>query len=267
MSMSLTVLGCSGSYPGQPGDACSGYLVRTPGATTVIDLGPGTLANLQRHVNLPDVDAVVLTHEHPDHWLELPILRNALKYYLGGEGLRVYGTVGTLEKAEAVIDGLEPTLDWSVVDPSSRVEVGDQRLRFSLTDHPVETLAVRVDHPPGDSSGPGEAPGIAGGAGDGTSSRSLVYSADTGPGWRAEDLAEGTDLFLCEATIPSAFEDSGAPHLSGGQAGARARACGAARLVLTHIAPRVDPAEQQREAEATFGRPVELATPHATFAV
>lgn len=254
MSLSLTVLGCAGSYAG-PGDACSGYLVRSPGATTVIDLGPGTLPNLQQHVKLDALDAVVLSHEHPDHWLDLPILRNALRYYLGVEGLAVYGTAGTLEKASAVIDGLEPTLEWTTIDPSSNVQVGDQRFRFARTDHPVETLAVRVDL--GDGSGPGT----------GSEGRSLAYSADTGPGWQAGDFAAGADLFLCEATIPKAFVKDGAPHLSGQQAGEQARAGRVGRLVLTHVAPGVDAAEQQREAEAAFGAPVELATNNATFVV
>ncbi|HEV2369108.1 MAG TPA: MBL fold metallo-hydrolase, partial [Acidimicrobiales bacterium] len=66
----LTVLGCSGSYPG-PGQACSGYLVRH-GATTVwLDAGSGTLANLQLHVALGEIDAIVLSHEHPDHWSDV----------------------------------------------------------------------------------------------------------------------------------------------------------------------------------------------------
>ncbi|MBN2622032.1 MAG: MBL fold metallo-hydrolase, partial [Acidimicrobiales bacterium] len=83
--LTVTVLGSSGTYAG-PGEACSGYLVRSPGATVVVDLGSGTLANLQHHVELGAVDAVVLTHEHPDHWLDLPLLRNALRYVLGIEG-------------------------------------------------------------------------------------------------------------------------------------------------------------------------------------
>ena len=98
---SVTVLGCAGTFPG-PGEACSGYLVRSPDAVTVLDLGPGTLANLQRHVAVGEVDAVVLTHEHPDHWLDLPILRNAMKHVLGLSGLAVYGPVGVRAKAEAL---------------------------------------------------------------------------------------------------------------------------------------------------------------------
>ena len=79
MSLQMTVLGCSGSYPGPEG-ACSGYLVQGGGANVVIDLGPGSLANLQRHLALRRVDAVILTHRHPDHWTDLAGLHVALKY-------------------------------------------------------------------------------------------------------------------------------------------------------------------------------------------
>lgn len=242
--LAVTVLGCAGSYAA-PGNACTGYLVRGGGATTIVDLGPGTLANLQRHAAIGDVDAVVLSHQHPDHWLDLPILRNAMRYYLGVEGLPVYGTAETLRQAQVVIGELEPTLRWTVVDASAQVTVGGQRIRFSRTSHPVETLAVRVD----------------------TDGRTLVYSADTGPRWEPGDVASGADLLLCEATIPDDREDDDGPHLSGRQAGLLARRHGVGRLVVTHVAPGVDPEAQRAAAAAAFGGPVDVATPGATFAV
>jgi ribonuclease BN (tRNA processing enzyme) len=243
VSLSVTVLGCAGSYAG-PDNACSGYLVRSSEATTVVDLGSGTLANLQRHVGLVDLDAVVLTHRHPDHWLDLPILRNAMRYYLGIDGLPVYGAQELLDQAGAVIGELAPTLRWTVIDPSSQVEVGDQRLTFSRTDHPVETVAVRLT----------------------AEGRTLVYSADTGSGWSPGNLLQDADLFLCEATVPEAYEDQ-APHLSGRQAGALARRWGVGRLVLTHIAPGVDPEGQRTAAAAAFGGQVDLARAGATYKV
>jgi ribonuclease BN (tRNA processing enzyme) len=243
VSLSVTILGCAGSYA-EPGNACSGYLVRSDRATTVVDLGPGTLANLQRHVAAADLDAVVLSHQHPDHWLDLPILRNAMRYYLELEGLAVYGTGAAFAQAEAVIGELEPTLRWTTIDQSSEVTIGDQRLTFSLTDHPVETLAVRL-------------------TADG---RTLVYSADTGPAWRPGDLLSGVDLLLCEATIPQAYEDQ-SPHLSGRQAGTLARDWGVGRLALTHIAPGVDAEAQRSAASAAFGDPVDLARVNETFTV
>jgi ribonuclease BN (tRNA processing enzyme) len=241
--LSVTVLGCSGSYAG-PGEACSGYLVRSPGATVVVDLGSGTLANLQSHVEVADVDALVLTHSHPDHWGDLPILRNAMRYVLGLEGLAVYGTAATLAAAVAVSHELEPTLLWTTVDESSTAAVGDQRLRFSRTDHPVETLAVRVD---------------AGG-------RSLLYTADTGAEWRPGPAGDGVDLLLAEATLPVAQEGA-VQHLSGRQAGALAREVRAGRLVVTHVSPGLDDEAQRRDAEAAFGGQVDVAATNAVFAV
>jgi ribonuclease BN (tRNA processing enzyme) len=243
VGLTFTVLGCSGSYAG-PGEACSGYLVRSPGATVVVDLGSGTLANLQQHVAIEDVDAVVLSHHHPDHWLDLPLLRNAMRYMLGLDGLTVHGTAGALDGARAIIGELEPTLVWSTIDEGSTVVVGDLALRFGLTDHPVETLAVRAE---------------AGG-------RTLLYSADTGPEWDPGVLGEDVDVFLCEASLPAA-EEGRVQHLSGRQAGEMARVIGAGRLVLTHISPGVDDDAQCHDAVTTFGGRVDVARAGATFDV
>lgn len=241
--LSLTVLGCSGTFAG-PGGACSGYLLRTPEATVVVDLGSGTLANLQRHLDPGDLDAVVLTHEHPDHWLDLPLLRNALKYVFDVRDLAVYGTAGTLALARTLVGEMAPTLCWHTVDATSEVVVGDLRLRFGATDHPVETLAVRAEH----------------------GGRALLYSADTGREWRPGDLGAGVDLLLCEASFPPEHEDRH-QHLSARQAGGFARDLGAGRLVLTHLSPGVDPADQARRAAAVYGGPVAVAEVGATYDV
>ena len=109
MGLSWTVLGCSGTYAA-PDNACSGYLVRSGDTNVWVDCGPGTLANLQHHVPIPMVDAVVVSHVHPDHWLELPVLRNALKYGFGRSGVGLFGTAATRARLDALVDGeIEPT--------------------------------------------------------------------------------------------------------------------------------------------------------------
>ncbi len=241
--LTVTVLGAAGTYAG-PGEACSGYLVRAGGTAVVVDLGPGTFANLQRHLDPSEVDAVVLTHEHPDHWLDLPVLRNAHRYVLGLRDLPVYGTAGNEQVARTVIGELDPTLRWKTVDAASVVEVGALTLRFSATDHPVETLAVRAD-----------------GAG-----RSLLYSADTGSAWDPVPVGAGVDLLLCEATFAPEHEDR-TQHLSARQAAAYARDLGAGRLVVTHVPPVVDPDDQRRLAGAELGGPVEVAAAGLTLVV
>lgn len=238
VALTVTVLGCSGSYPG-PAGAASGYLVRGGGATVWLDAGSGTLANLQRHVGLDRVDAVVLTHEHPDHMSDIEGYRVACTYVVERRGVPVYAPAGVLGRLSA---DPAPALDWRTVGDGDRVEVGGLSLRFSATDHPVETLAVRVD-------------------GEG---RSLAYTADTGPGWSMAALGPGAHLALSEATYLADREGT-AGHLSARQAGAGARAAGAARLLLTHLWPVVDPGASRAEAEAAYGGPVDLARLHETY--
>jgi ribonuclease BN (tRNA processing enzyme) len=241
--VTLTVLGCSGTYPGD-GGACSGYLVRSPDASLVVDLGAGTLANLQRHLAIGEIDAVVLSHVHPDHWLDLPVLRNAMRYVLGIGGLPIYGTAETWLMAEVIIGELPPTMLWHNIDESSVVEVGDQVVRFSRTDHPVETLAVRVD----------------------AAGRSLLYSADTGSAWYPGETGADVDLMVCEASLPTEHEGQ-VQHLSARQAGKLARTLGAGRLVVTHVVPGVDAEAQLGMAGQAFGGPVELATANRSYEV
>lgn len=243
MSLSVTVLGTSGSYPA-PGTACSGYLLRAGDTAVLLDAGPGTVANLQEHVSLADVDAVVLTHSHPDHWTDLMVLRTALKWDLGRTGVPVFGPDEVRHMAATITQtGLEPTLVWRSVVDGETVTFGPLTLTFSATDHYVETLAVRVDH-------------------DGAT---FAYSADTGPGWSFAQLGPDIDLALCEATYATAAEAGEVLHLSAEQAGAMARSSGVRRLVLTHLYPGADPEVHRRHAEATFGGPVSIARTHERY--
>ena len=230
--LSLTVLGCDGSWPG-PGGACSGYLVRSSTTTVLLDAGPGTFANLQLVCDPASLDAVVLSHHHSDHWTDLLGLETHARFAAGAAGVRVLAPAGLAART-----GLaeSPVVTWRTVTDGSSEQVGDLTLRFSRTQHAGETLAVRV-------SGGG---------------RSLGYSADSGPGWALADLGDGLDLVLCEATYTAADEGR-LDHLSGRQAGEQARKAGARRLVVTHRWPTVDAGTLVAEAASAFGGPVDQA--------
>lgn len=244
MALKLTVLGCAGSYPG-PSCACSGYLVQGGGVNVVVDFGPGSMANLQEHVRLDEIDAVVLSHSHPDHWVDLAGLETAWKYSLGRDALPVYGNVETREKATGLIGELEPTIVWTDIADAEHVRIGGLDFDFSATEHYVDTLAVRI-------------------AGDG---KSIAYSADTGPGWSFTEFGRGIDLALCEATNLADGEGDGILHLSARQAGAMARASGIERLVLTHLLPGADREAYRSEGAAAYGADLEVASIHATYDV
>jgi ribonuclease BN (tRNA processing enzyme) len=143
MGLSVTILGNNGTYAA-PGGACTGYLLEDDHEKVLLDCGPGTLANLQKHIDLAELTAVVVTHCHPDHWLELPILCNAWRYGLGLGDLPVHTTAETVGMFRAVLGDVEPTFRWTLVTDGDDLAIGGQRWRFSETDHPVETLAVRV---------------------------------------------------------------------------------------------------------------------------
>ncbi len=236
--LTVTVLGCSGTYAA-PGGACSGYLVDDGRTCVWVDAGPGTLANLQGHVAFDAVDAVVLSHEHPDHWTDLEGFVNVLRHVAPRQGVPVYAPAGLRDHTYG---DNGPQLAWNTVAGGDHVRIGSLDLSFSRTDHGPETLAVRVD-----------------GGG-----RSLGYSADTGPDWSLEALGPGLDLALCEATVPREMEGT-MQHLSAGQAGASARAAGVGRLVLTHIWPALDPDHSRAEGAEAFGAPVDAAVVGARY--
>jgi ribonuclease BN (tRNA processing enzyme) len=248
--MRLTVIGCSGSFPG-PDSPCSAYLVEQDGYRLLLDLGSGALGPLQRHVDLLDVDAVLLSHLHADHCLDICPYVVFRRYHPAGLPPRVpvlgpRGTHGRLAAAydPTSTDGLTDVFAFGALEPGER-ELGPFALRLDRVNHPVEAFAVRL---------------TAGGS-------TLTYSGDTGVSDALVRLATGSDVLLCEAT----FEDGPALppdlHLTGREAGEHAAKAEVGRLLVTHIPPWADADRIVDAATQAFGGPTDLVTPGTAYTI
>ncbi len=246
----LTVLGCSGGYAG-PGSPCSGYLLEAGGRTLWVDAGGGTLAELQRHRSLADLDAVWISHLHPDHCTDLPLAYHALAFgdARGGRPLPVLGPTGWSRRMDAFVDrpgAMARVFEVAELSDGERVAFGDLDLVAFATFHGIETYGFRA---------------TAGG-------HTLSYSADSGPCDALRGLAEASDLFLCEAFLSPGgpVEPRVDPHsLTPEQAGEFAEAGAASRLVLTHLPPGADPATAASLASEAFGGEVAVASMGRAF--
>lgn len=247
--MRLTVLGCSGSMPG-PDSAASGYLVEAGGARLVLDLGNGALGPLQRLVGvagLAELDAVMLSHLHPDHCMDRCGLYVALRYGVpSARRVPVYGPDETAERMAAAYGkepdpGLSGEFDFRTypASPAEAIAVGPLTVRVVRVEHPVPAYAVRVEH----------------------EGRSLVYSGDTAATPALVELARGADLLLCEAAYTDGADNPPGIHLTGREAGEHAAAAGVRRLVVTHVPPWGDPQRAAEHASEVYDGPVELAVP------
>ena len=250
--MRVTVVGCAGSFPG-PDTSSSCYLLQADGFTVVLDLGNGSLGQLQRYCTVADLDAVLLSHLHADHCMDVLPLYVARTYDPAGRHpvlpLRApTGAETHLSRAYGHVDapGLGTCFDFSEWSEGTH-QVGPFAVTAARVSHPVETWGLRIEH-------------------DG---RSVVYSADTGPCDALVELSRGADLALFESSF-EAERDTSAPrdlHMTGGEAGQQAAAAGVRRLVLTHLPPWNDPAVSLAAGEAAFDGPVEVARPGATYEV
>lgn len=258
--MQLTIVGASGSVSG-PLSPASSYLVQAPyeGRTfsLLLDLGPGAFGALYRYLHPAALDAVALSHLHPDHCLDVCGLYVAGRYAPTAPWPRiaVYGPGGTperLRRAYEVDGATEPGLsiaEWFEHRVwSAEQTIGPFTVSVARVAHPVEAYALRVSE------------NVPGGG-------SLVYTGDTGPTPVLVDLARGADLLLSEAAFLAAADNPPDLHLTGADAAAVADAAGVGVLVLTHIPPWHDPEQVRAEARQVTRRPVELAAPGVRWTV
>lgn len=240
--MKLTVFGGCGAWPGA-GQACSGYLVEQDGFRLLIDPGYAVLPRLLETIDADMVDAVLVSHGHPDHCADLnPLLRARALQDEPPAPLPVYAPAGALEAVLALdtMRAMDRAVDMVELLDGGTVRLGPFDITAALLPHHVPDMGTRIT--------------------DGT--ETLTYTGDSGPADAVVELARETDLLLIEATYPHTVPPDDAGLLcSGVQAAQQALEAGAVRTMLTHLWPGLDPAAAVAAATETGARDVLAATP------
>jgi ribonuclease BN (tRNA processing enzyme) len=262
----ITVLGKSPSWQ-DVGGACSGYLVEDGETCLLVDCGSGVLSRLRQVRDYVDVDAVVISHMHADHFLDLIPYANALTFAPRQQPVAVDGWPGTNHPARPHLllppggggvlrtitaaggqDQLvEKAFTMREYDPADSEQVGSLRLRFQPVPHYTPTNAIEVTS----TTGAGR----------------FTYGADHSPTDALCGFADSTDLLMLEATLPRPERESPRGHITPGEAGEHAARCQAARLVLTHISDELDWEWAKAEAKRAYSGPVEVALPGSVYTV
>jgi ribonuclease BN (tRNA processing enzyme) len=252
--MRVTVIGCSGSFAG-PASPASSYLISAEASGrsyhVLLDLGSGALGALQRHLDPHSLDALFLTHLHPDHCIDVTGLYVHRRYHPGGspaERLPVYGPQGSSARLAAAYEGLDERrlgrqFDFRELADGFVAEVGPLRITARRVNHPIEAYGFRVE-------------------GDGAV---VAYSGDTDDCPALVDLARDADLFLVDSAFVEGRDLPRGVHLTGRRAAEVAVAAGADRLMLTHLPSWNDPEVCRAQAAEVWPGVVELAVPDATY--
>ena len=253
--MRVTVIGCSGSFSG-PGSPASSYLVQAEAEgrswTLLLDLGSGAFGALQRHLPPEDLDAVLVSHLHPDHCVDLCGLYVFRRYRPGGplpQRLPVHGPAGAAERLAMMYHGLEPggmegQFDFGVVKDAVSLTIGPFTVTPYAVNHPVEAYGYRV-----------EANGAV-----------LAFTGDTDACDNLTPLLRDADLALVDSAFVDGRDTVTGIHMSGARAAqAAVLAGGVQRLVLTHIPAWNDPEVCRAQAQEVWPGEVELARAGAVY--
>lgn len=254
MSLEITFLGGAAAWP-NPGQGCSSFLVRAGDESILVDSGSNTLLRLREHINFRDVGAIVISHCHSDHILDLVPYRYGLVYGHGTSNGTIPlhlppGGIDTLDALAAALGGKGERDDafWdeaftrSEYDPAAPLKLGAVTVQFTQTDHPIECYAMRFSTAEG---------------------ASVVYTADTGTIESVEELARETDVLISEATMPDNWDEPGSAvgHLSPADAGSLADRARVRKLVLTHLWSERPDEDVVSSAAAEYQGPILVAKP------
>jgi ribonuclease BN (tRNA processing enzyme) len=246
--LELEILGAGPAYTDRPGSAGAAYLVRAGSTTLVLDLGQGSFPRLAGALEPSTIDAVLVSHLHPDHFIDLVALRHYLRWQFQPERhVRVIAPPGLEQRIDALHD--EPGFTAATLDVeqiAGTIELDGVRVDAARVAHTDDSHAFRVS--------------LAAGSG-------LVYSGDCG---RAEDLdalVHPGDALLCEVSFGPGPVPRDALHLDGLAVGALAARTQAGRVLLTHLQMGYDAAETMASVASRYAGPIEFVEPGARFLI
>lgn len=251
MTLRLAVLGCAGAAPLNA--ACSCYAVSGGGKCVLLDCGPGALERIWRFGLLSEIEAIVISHMHADHVLDLlPFAGELVQRELAGKqpalylpngGRQLLGELDAVFSREAGKSRFEGAFEIHEYGPEDCLSLVDLQFTFAPSAHSGACFAVRVSD--------GEL--------------AVVYGADGSPSREVEELTRDVDLLILEATYATDAETAQAQgHMTAAQAGALAQRAGARRLLLTHLLPEADK-RWLTAARQHFTGPVVLAREGLTY--
>jgi ribonuclease BN (tRNA processing enzyme) len=262
--MRLTVLGKSPSWQ-DAGGACSGYLIEEDGSTVVLDCGNGVFSKLRMYRDYTAVDAVVISHLHADHFLDLVPFAYALTYAPRQQPTpvdrwpgtdeparpKLYAPDGARELFRSVVgawgneDLIENAFELEEFAPETVVEIGSLRFRFQDVPHFTQTFAIEISS----LNGGGR----------------ITYGADCSPNEKLVEFAKGSDLLIVEATLPRPERTGVRGHLTPEEAGEHACKAGVKRVLLTHVSDELDALWVKKCAKRAFDGPIEVASEGAVY--
>ncbi|HZK72185.1 MAG TPA: MBL fold metallo-hydrolase [Clostridia bacterium] len=232
--MKITILGNNGAYTGAEG-ACSGYLVTEKEINIVFDMGPGTLANLQKFISIDKIDALVLSHLHYDHIGDLFILNYAVEIYksrgLFDGKMKIYCPAVPVVDFER-IKGMDGVFEVIPYNDKTIVSIGDLNIKFSEMTHSITSYACAVKCPTG----------------------LFVYTGDTSYNEKIADFSMGADILLIDAGLISEDKNKNknANHLTAEECGLIGDDVKPGLLLLTHIMPLNDHSTILAEVHVNF---------------
>jgi ribonuclease BN (tRNA processing enzyme) len=244
--MKMTIIGYWGGYPKKNG-ASSGYLLEHDGFHLLLDCGSGVLSKLQNVIQPENLDAVLLSHYHPDHIADIGVLQHArlIQGLLGKQmqSLPIYGH--PFDQAEFSKLTYKNITTGVAIDPAQTLALGPFHITFLKTGHPAVCFAMRIE---------------AGG-------KTFVYTGDGSYQPELIDFCREADFLLCECNFYGNQDGKQAGHMNSIEAGELAEKAGVKQLCLTHLPHYGDISELLREAKTQFAGMIKLAEEFSAISI